>query len=163
MGAQASTSQGLHICSRVAAPSVLRSSLLRLPLSPGLPAGAAFDVPMDLGREIMARVDELHKRGVSLTVPESLPAEEDLYQMGRYGSRGGRGCAPGWTAAVLGGGGAGWGVGRGKEAAAALRRAVCSWRSGCTCLQGVILTFLACPRAPPAAAATTQASLSAGV
>ncbi|EFN52705.1 hypothetical protein CHLNCDRAFT_36787, partial [Chlorella variabilis] len=49
--------------------------------------GAAFDVPMDLGREIMARVDELHKRGVSLTVPESLPAEEDLYQMGRYGSR----------------------------------------------------------------------------
>ena len=59
--------------------------------------GAAFDVPMDLGKELLARVDELHKRGVSLTAPASLEPEEDLYQMGRRGG-GGRGgrcvCAP---------------------------------------------------------------------
>ena len=52
--------------------------------------GAAFDVPMDLGKELLARVDELHKRGVSLTAPASLAPEEDLYQMGRRGA-GGRG------------------------------------------------------------------------
>jgi hypothetical protein len=60
--------------------------------------GAAFDVPMDLGKELLARVDELHKRGVSLTAPASLEPEEDLYQMGRRGGGGGRGgrcvCAP---------------------------------------------------------------------
>lgn len=52
--------------------------------------GAAFDVPCALATEILARVDELHKRGVSLTAPTALAPEEDLYHTGR-GGRGGRG------------------------------------------------------------------------
>ncbi|KAL4420664.1 hypothetical protein ABPG75_010320 [Micractinium tetrahymenae] len=52
-------------------------------------AGAAFDVPIEVGKELMARVEELHKRGVSLTAPTELEAEEDLYHVGR-GRGGGR-------------------------------------------------------------------------
>ncbi|PRW21064.1 glutamate--cysteine chloroplastic isoform A [Chlorella sorokiniana] len=52
--------------------------------------GAAFDVPCAVAAEILARVGELHKRGVNLTAPTALAPEEDLYHVGR-GGRGGRG------------------------------------------------------------------------
>ncbi|KAI7840607.1 hypothetical protein COHA_005757 [Chlorella ohadii] len=53
--------------------------------------GAAFDVPCAVATEILARVGELHKRGVNLTAPTALAPEEDLYSVGRgRGGRGGR-------------------------------------------------------------------------
>jgi hypothetical protein len=47
-------------------------------------------VPLEVSKALMERVGELHKRGVSLTAPDSLPAEEDLYSMGRGGRFGSR-------------------------------------------------------------------------
>ncbi len=52
-------------------------------------AGAAFDVPKALALELQTRADELEQRGVTLTVPTTLPAEEGLYDSGR--GRGGYG------------------------------------------------------------------------
>lgn len=53
--------------------------------------GAAFDVPPALAAEIMEREGELRKRGVELSMPTSLPPEEDLYSpAGGRGGRGGR-------------------------------------------------------------------------
>lgn len=63
------------------------------PLPPCAPAGAAFDVPMEVGQALLERVEELHKRGVSLTAPTQLEPEEDLYHVGR-GRGGGRRCGP---------------------------------------------------------------------
>ncbi len=48
-------------------------------------------MPCAVATEILARVGELHKRGVNLTAPTALAPEEDLYSVGRgRGGRGGR-------------------------------------------------------------------------
>lgn len=47
-----------------------------------------------MAAELLARVGELHKRGVSLTAPAALEPEEDLYHTGR-GGRGGHRWGPG--------------------------------------------------------------------
>lgn len=50
-------------------------------------AGAAFDVPKALAKELMSKAEELQSRGVELTTPATLPAEEGLYDNRRGGGR----------------------------------------------------------------------------
>lgn len=50
--------------------------------------GGAFDVPKALAEEILSNKEELEKKGVILTVPTSLPEEENLYSESRH--KGGR-------------------------------------------------------------------------
>lgn len=45
--------------------------------------GGAFDVPKSLAEEILACKDELESKGVTLTIPTSLPEEEDPYRDSR--------------------------------------------------------------------------------
>lgn len=47
--------------------------------------GAAFDVPKALAEEILSKADELASKGVILSTPTSLPAEEGLYDRRRGG------------------------------------------------------------------------------
>lgn len=39
-------------------------------------AGAAFDLPEDVAKQLLAAVDELTTRGITLDQPDSLPAEQ---------------------------------------------------------------------------------------
>jgi ATP-dependent RNA helicase DDX21 len=77
--------------------------------------GAAFDVPKELVKALMAEIEELEKRGVTLTAPSSLPAEESLY--GRDGKVAGGGRDGGddgfFERRRMGGGRGGRGGGRG--------------------------------------------------
>lgn len=45
--------------------------------------GGAFDVPKSLAEEILACKEELESKGVTLTIPTSLPEEEDPYRDSR--------------------------------------------------------------------------------
>ena len=45
--------------------------------------GGAFDVPKSLAEEILACKEELEGKGVTLTIPTSLPEEEDTYRDSR--------------------------------------------------------------------------------
>ena len=58
--------------------------------------GAAFDVPQEIADQMMENVEELTKRGFTLDLPTSLPAEEERnygadrrFGMRPGGSRGG--------------------------------------------------------------------------
>ena len=41
-----------------------------------LGAGAAFDLPEEVAGQLLAAVDELSVRGITLDKPDSLPAEQ---------------------------------------------------------------------------------------
>ncbi len=85
--------------------------------------GGAFDVPKALAEEILACKEELESKGVTLTVPTSLPEEEDLYSDNRrrggdrdFGrSRGGGGYRGGSRGGGSRGGGSRGGSGRRRD------------------------------------------------